>query len=73
MNSQLELINASLEQKLNNVQGRVEMLKRDQAKSKDTIKDLHDGLQAFNAIVLDYSSERRGQQSKSAGSCPHAF
>jgi len=29
----------------------VEMLKQDQAKSKDTIKDIHDGLQALNTIV----------------------
>ena len=31
----------SLEQKLNKVQGRVEMLEQDQAKSKDTIKDMY--------------------------------
>ena len=40
VNSKLESINAvvvSLEQKLNKVQGRVEMLERDQAKSKDAI------------------------------------
>ena len=41
----------SLEQKLTKVQGRVEMLEQDQAKSKDTIKDMHDGLQALNTIV----------------------
>ena len=54
VNSKLESINAvvvSLEQKLNKVQGRVEMLEQDQAKSKDTIKDMHDGLQALNTIV----------------------
>ena len=54
VNSKLESINAvvvSLEQKLNMVQGRVEMLERDQAKSKDAIKDMHDGLQALNTIV----------------------
>ena len=41
MNSKLESINAvvvSLEQKLDKVQGRVEMLEQDQAKSKDAIK-----------------------------------
>ena len=40
VNSKLESINAvvvSLEQKLNKVQGRVEMLELDQAKSKDAI------------------------------------
>ena len=54
VNSKLESINAvvvSLEQKLNKVQGRVEMLKQDQVKSKDAIKDMHDGLQALNTIV----------------------
>ena len=54
VNSKLESINAvvvSLEQKLNMVQGRVEMLEQDQAKSKDAIKDMHDGLQTLNTIV----------------------
>ena len=54
VNSKLESINAvvvSLEQKLNKVLGRVEMLEQDQAKSKDTIKDMLDGLQALNTIV----------------------
>ena len=54
VNSKLESINAvvvSLEKKLNKVQGRVEMLEQDQAKSKDAIKDMHDGLQALNTIV----------------------
>ena len=41
----------SLEQNLNKVQGRVNMLEQDQAKSKDAIKDMHDGLQALNTIV----------------------
>ena len=54
MSSKLESINAvvvSLEQNLNKVQGRVDMLEQDQAKSKDAIKDMHDGLQALNTIV----------------------
>ena len=54
VNSKLESINVvvvSLEQKLNKVQGRVEMLDQDQAKSKDTIKGMHDGPQALNTIV----------------------
>jgi len=54
VNLKLESINAvvvSLEEKLCKVQGRVEMLKQDQAKSKDAIKDMHDGLQALNTIV----------------------
>ena len=41
VNSKLESINpvvVSLEQKLNKVQGRVEMLEQDQAKAKDAIK-----------------------------------
>ena len=53
MSSKLESINAvvvSLEQNLNKVQGRVDMLEQDQAKSKDAIKDMHDGLQALNTI-----------------------
>ena len=50
VNSKLESINPSLEQKLNKVQGRVERLEQDQAKSKDAIKDMHDGLQALNTI-----------------------
>ena len=41
----------SLEQILNKVQSRVEMLEQDQAKSKDAIKDVHDGLQALNTMV----------------------
>jgi len=48
VNSKLESINAgvvSLEEKLCKVQGRVEMLEQDQAKSKDVIKNMHDGLQ----------------------------
>ena len=36
---------------VNKVQGRLEMLEQDQAKSKDAIKDMHDGLQALNTIV----------------------
>ena len=54
VNLKLESIDAvvvSLEQKLNKVQGRVEMLEQDQAKSKDAIKDMHDGLLAMNAMV----------------------
>ena len=54
VNSKLESINAvvvSLEQKLNKVQGRVEMLEQGQAKSKDAIKDMYDGLQALNTII----------------------
>ena len=54
VNSKLESINAvvvSLEEKLCKVQGRVEMFEQDQAKSKDAIKDMHDGLQALNTIV----------------------
>ena len=53
VNLKLESINAvvvSLEQKLNKVQGRVEMLEQDQAKSKDAIKDMHDGLLAMNTM-----------------------
>ena len=54
VNLKLESINVvvfSLEQKLNKVQGRVEMLEQDQAKSKDAIKDMHDGLLAMNTMV----------------------
>jgi len=54
VNSKLESINAvvvGLEEKLCKVQGRVEMLEQDQSKSKDAIKDMHDGLQALNTIV----------------------
>lgn len=61
VNLKLESINAvviTLEEKLNKVQGRVEILKQDQAKSKDAIKDMHDGLQALNTIV---------EESKTAG------
>lgn len=61
MNSKLESINAvvvSLEQNLIKVQGRVDRLEQDQAKSKDAIKDMHDGLQALNTIV---------EESKTAG------
>ena len=48
----------SLEQKLNKVQGRVEMLEQDQAKPKDAIKDMYDGLLAMNTMV---------EESKTAG------
>ena len=61
VNSKLESINVvvvSLEQKLNKVQGKVEMLEQDQAKSKDAIKGMQDGLQALNTIV---------EESKTAG------
>ena len=61
VNLKLESINVvvvSLEQKLNKVQGRVEMLEQDQAKSKDAIKDMHDGLLAMNTMV---------EESKTAG------
>ena len=54
VNLKLGSINAvvvSLEQKLNKVQGRVKMLKQDQAKSKDAIKVMHDGLRALNTMV----------------------
>jgi len=54
VNSKLESINAvvvSLEKKLSKVQARVEMLEQDQAKLKDAIRDIHDGLQALNTIV----------------------
>ena len=40
-----------VEQKLNKVQDRVEMLEQDQAKSKNAIKGMNDGLQALNTIV----------------------
>ena len=54
VNLKLESINAvvvSLERKLNKVQGRVAMLEQDQAKSKDAIKGMHDGLLAMNTMV----------------------
>ena len=54
VNSKLESINVvvvNLEEKLCKVQDRVEMLEQDQAKSKDAIKDMHEGLQALNTIV----------------------
>ena len=61
VNLKFESINAvvvSLEQKLNNVQGRVEMLEQDQAKSKDAITGMYDGLLAMNTMV---------EESKTAG------
>ena len=56
MNSKLESIGAvvkSLEENLNKVQSRVETLEQDQAKSKVTINEMHDGLQALNTIVKE--------------------
>ena len=47
----------SLEQKLNKVQGRVEMLEQDQAKSKDAIKDMHDGLLPMNTMVEESKTD----------------
>ena len=66
MNSKLESINpvvVSLKQNLIKVQGRVDRLEQDQAKSKDAIKDMHDGLQAFNTIVEEGKTTGNGVQS----------
>ena len=54
LNLKLESINAvvvSLEKKLINVLGRVEMLEQGQAKSKDAITGMYDGVLAMNTMV----------------------
>ena len=61
MDRKLEEINIAVsnqESKFNKLEGRVEKLKDDQSTTRDTVKELQDGLQEFNTQVNETTAAR---------------